>query len=87
MPDTSYQYGSDTYTSGYTLGIGPVLGITFLINNRLSLSTETSIYFMKQYSKTIYEYYNEPSLNDIRIYDDLNIAINYPLFVYFEIKL
>jgi len=38
----------ETSTTGNTLGGGPVLGIQFFINDRISLGTETTCYFLSE---------------------------------------
>lgn len=82
--DTSEAYAYDTYTIGYSIGGGPVLGITFHLTSRMMLSTESTLYYHQSTEKTKYDYYNTPSFTNTRISIDNNISIQYPLFIYFE---
>ncbi len=89
-PDTSNLYARDEYATVNRIGAGPVLGVTFLINRRISLTTELSVYGLNAHSETRYDYYNNPPeefQHDTRITDDFYMNIQYPLFVFFNIRL
>lgn len=70
---------------GFGLGLGPVLGLSFLFNDRISIWTEASLYVT--YSRFSQESsFNDQSL-DTQISNNVLVNINEPLSIYLKIKL
>ena len=86
IPDDN-DNSANTYSDSYTYGAGPDVAISFIINKRLSLSTEGYIYYLYSEDKTRYDYYNDPAASNTRISRNASVAYYYPLFINFEVRL
>lgn len=74
---------ADRYIEG---GAGPVLGIQFMINDHIGISTEASIlYFFSNFSTTENSV-NFPDINLSRQFDEFRIAAIAPTNIYFSVK-
>jgi hypothetical protein len=83
-----------TSQHGYTYGGGPFLGIRWKLNRRLSLVTETSLYFVYRYSKVEYkkdQYYSYDdsyySYKNENINKDILMRFNIPMTIFLQFRL
>jgi hypothetical protein len=77
----------ETYTrktNGYEYGFGPSLGIKFKINDRIALSTETRLYKKSYFSTTRNNYSLGTEENKKSKYENTNLYLTPPIYVYFS---
>lgn len=75
----------DTKRKNFNLGGGPIMGFEFYINQRLSLSTEGSLYYIYSKTDTKYEYEN-PEFNKqaLSVTDNINISVPVSIFIKYK---
>jgi len=75
----------DTKRKGFDIGGGPILGLEFYINKKLSLSTEGSLYYIYSKTDTKYEYEN-PEFNKQALSETNNMNISVPISIFVKYK-
>ena len=76
----------DVITNTREFGGGPCIGIEFLLNERLSLSTEGYLYNTFRRSETEYNYDDNPEYNVYALYENNRMTIVSPLRVFVKFR-
>jgi len=76
----------DAQSKIYRIGGGPMMGLEFFLNSRLSLSTEGSIYYVYSKEKMDYIFKDNPSANVNALYVRESVNIGYPLIIFIKYK-
>ncbi len=81
-PNNVYSYESNTNTTGF--GGGPLVGISWKINQRIKLSTEANLQYVVSDSKIKNTYSTTPESNYEGNTKISSLNANYPTFLYLE---
>ena len=72
-------------TEGTESGIAPFLGFRFRINDKLSLTSETS-FFYYAFKDKVSRFYEDESLNSVVFHEGIESAYQAPLSLFFNIR-
>lgn len=81
-PNNLYSYESSTNTTGF--GGGPLVGISWKINQRIKLSTEANLQYSVSDATIKTTYSSTPESNYEANTKTTNLNANYPMFLYLE---
>ncbi|MFI5172218.1 MAG: hypothetical protein ACHQFW_07485 [Chitinophagales bacterium] len=87
--ETHYVDLTNDYTStskSFLIGGGPVAGISWLINPRLKLTTEASLYFISGSTDTETKYEANPEWSSSAHSTSAQLVTGYPIFLNLEFK-
>ena len=71
----------ETNGKSFYFSTGPVMGIKFMLNNRLALSTQTTLYYTYMKSTNEKKYPENPEYNTTIMHEQTEIQFSLPLQV------